>query len=64
MHRFEGDPCWFNTVESLHREQLARWLEEHGFRYSWDGDEFTVDDLTWTILQLWVPVPELEYIAE
>lgn len=64
MLRYEGDPCWFNTVEALHRERLASWLDQHGFIYSWDGDEFTVYDRTWTVLQLWRPVPELELVLE
>ena len=64
MLRYEGDPAWYSTVEALYRQRLADWLEQRGFRYTWDLDEFCVEDLTWTILQLWVPVPELEYTVE
>lgn len=64
MTRFQGDPCWLGTVEALHRERLARWLDQHGYRYCWDTDEFVVDERTWTVLQLWRPVPELELVVE
>ena len=59
MQRYEGDPAWYSTVESLYRERLEQWLLEHGYKYRLDCDEFTVDDRTWTALSLWRPVPEL-----
>ena len=64
MARFEGDPAWYGTVEALYRERLATWLDQHGYRYCWDCDEFTVDERTWTVLQLWQPVPELDLRRE
>ncbi len=64
LTRYQGDPCWINTVESLYRQRLADWLDQHAGRYTWDTDEFWVDERTWTVLQLWRPVPELELVLE
>ena len=64
MARFEGDPAWLGTVEALYRQRLQEWLVEHGFTVVVDVDEFTVEDRTWTVLQLWRPVPELELVVE
>ena len=62
--RHEGDPAWYSTVENLYRQRLADWLSRQGCEYSWDCDEFCVDERTWTALQLWAPVPELELVCE
>jgi hypothetical protein len=62
--RHEGDPAWYSTVEALYRQRLADWLSRQGCEYSWDMDEFTVDDRSWTAINLWAPVPELELVRE
>jgi len=52
-----GDPVWFSTVELMYISQLESWLSEHNHAFTFDGLYFTVDDVTWTVLSLWDPLP-------